>query len=289
MERSIANLSSATGNKGAASVWEKSEPKRRRRGIFLFLGGIVKLVKVVVLTGLMLLFATMVVGPVALIGMVDGTLFPIQAYSMLNQAMGQASLYHLETAVTAGDSYEVSSLEEMRNLSFRLYGVNPQAQKWMDRLPLRYEDSNRWAGAYDPSTDSVVVSRYSPPVFLHEYAHANLHHQSPLEKVKFAVGLIYLWFDADPDDHAANVIARAELARAAKPGQGVLVYNPFQEAYANLAIWSDGNLRKIPSFLQSSYVGYLQPGSNQWILQSQDSGSTKIRPTTEDDGRIGNW
>lgn len=284
MERTRTYPLLATGRGAGCISKEETEPKQRCRGKLAVLGGLAKLAKVMALAGLMMLFFTVVIGPVVLIGMVDGSLFPIQAYSMLNQALGQASSYRLETAVSAGDSYGVTSVEEMRDLSFELYGINPQAQRWMDRLPLRYEESNQWAGAYDPAADSVAVSRYSPPVFLHEYAHANLHHQPPLEKLKFAVSLIYLWFDADPHDHGANLIARGDLARAARPDQGVLVYNPFQEAYANLAIWSDGNLRRIPSFLQPYYAGYLQPGTNEWIRQTEDSGSTKIHQTNQDDG-----
>lgn len=255
-----------------------------RRPVSLVLKSAIKVVKVAAITmAIMMLFA-MIVGPVALIGMVDGSLFPIEVYSMLNQALGKPPLYHLDIVVSPADDYGITSLQEMRDLSFQLFDIKPEARQWMAGLALRSDDSHRFAGAFDPTTNRVTIVQSSPPVFLHEYAHANLHNQPPLEKLKFAVSLIYLWFDADPADHRASDLARADLARAAMVRQGALVYNPFQEAYANLAVWSDGDLQRLPSYLQPSFASYLQPGANQWIREAEESGSNRIVDSADPGG-----
>ena len=122
------------------------------------------------------------------------------------------------------------------------------------------------AGVYNLETHAVMISQPLLHVYLHEYAHANLHRKSFREKVGFATALLRLRWESRPEFAPYQEILKAVMTEARWNGQS---YNPVQEFYAYAAQYSGGDLDRIPGYLKPFYADYLRPGKNQW-LQMQD-------------------
>lgn len=152
--------------------------------------------------------------------------------------------------------------ETARDIAFEWYGIRPEARARLREVPVRNAERGAWAGAYDIETNTVFVAGREIDIFLHEYAHANMA-QWPLgRKLQTAFGLGRLLLDGDARNAQAKGIVKSAFATALAATKDGKLYNPIWEAYAYLARWSQGDLSRIPSYLQGSYEDYLQAQPN---------------------------
>jgi hypothetical protein len=192
----------------------------------------------------------------------DGYAFPGQLYSLLGNPSAGSRITPSKDLLLAPDT----PAARMRDTAFEWFNIRAEARAWMRALPITFDPEATVAGAYDPVHDTVRIGQPFLHVFLHEYGHANLDHQSAWTKLQFSAALVRLTLDRDPSCAEARNIFEGNLGKAIEAGGYGQSYNPVQEFYAEMAQLSGGDIRRIPPCLQPFFADYLSSGTNDWWL-----------------------
>ncbi|TAK35204.1 MAG: hypothetical protein EPO21_07060 [Chloroflexota bacterium] len=163
------------------------------------------------------------------------------------------------------------SPDDMRDIAFEWFNILPSARQVLSQVPVYQAEGASWAGIYDLQNRRVTISQPAFHVFLHEYAHANLHRKSFGEKMRFAVALLRLRWESDSAYAPYKDLLEFVMSQSRTSQEP---YNPVQEFYAYSAQYSGGNLDRIPGYLQPFFADYLSPGQNRW-LDMQDQTKAK--------------
>ena len=160
------------------------------------------------------------------------------------------------------------SPEQMRDVAFDWFNIVPSARRTFTEVPIYRAYGTDWAGIYDLGARRVSISQPVLHVFLHEYAHANLHRKSLAEKMRFAVALLRLRWELDSQYAPYKRILEFVMSQARNDPRA---YNPVHEFYAYSAQYSGGDLDRIPGYLQTFYADYLSAGPNRWLKVQEET------------------
>ena len=195
--------------------------------------------------------------------LVDGYQAPLKPlYFLLQPWAADATPYVSIAPAGVLTPWEVN-VEAARDIAFEWYNVKPEARARLQEIPVRNVGRGEWAGAYDIGANTVFIAGREIDIFLHEYAHANMAQWDLGRKLQTAFNLgRLLLLDGDARNAEARGIVKSAFEASQAATKYGKFYNPLWEAYAYLAQWSQGDLSKIPSYLQGSYNDYLQTGPN---------------------------
>lgn len=195
----------------------------------------------------------------------DGYAFPGQFYTFLGNPAAGTRITPDRDVLFSSDTPPGS----MRDAAFHWFNIRTEARSWMQSLPIIYDSEANVAGSYDPVYNTIRVGQPYLHVFLHEYGHANLDHQSAWQKLQFAAALVRLILDRDPTYAEAREYLNGSLGQAVEAGRHRRSYNPVHEFYADMAQLSGGDLERIPPYLRPFFDDYLSSGSNDWSRLQQ--------------------
>lgn len=195
--------------------------------------------------------------------LVDGYQAPLKPLYFLLQPWAADATPYVSIAPAGVLTPLGANVGAARDIAFEWYNIKPAARERLREIPVRKVDHAEWAGAYDIGANTVFIAGREIDIFLHEYAHANMAQWYLGRKLQTAFNLgRLLLLDGDARNVEAKGIVKSAFEASLAATKYGKFYNPLWEAYAYLAQWSQGDLSKIPAYLQGSYNDYLQIGPN---------------------------